>query len=184
MEYLNERFYETGELLKIIGNGLTKDMLAYLRDVLHLIPSPIKMGTGRGTKAYYSESSLKHLKRIMKERKKGLTYKQIKEKLKEETTKVFARSDYLRRQFQAERNSKMQLGRYLIAGSHPDSILKIKNRDNEVKIQRIKRELKEKFEQWNGNIEALNKIRCLIDELERLTVTQRVSKQISQVMIL
>ena len=184
MEFLGERFYTSGAVLKVLG-GLGKKMFEYIRDTLKLIPSPIRVSSGKGMAAYYPECAVNHLKKVMLARKKGITFPVIKRNFAEATEMVFQRSEYLRRQYELEKRSKVELSRYLMTGDHPYPFIKMSN-VNTANLEKIKvdedvmlalttNELKKEFKQWDGkSLDGLYRIRHKIDNFEHLAVAKRV----------
>lgn len=75
----------------------------------------------------------------------------------------------------------------MASANGPDYVIKIKDEDGkeisvsvEVKIQKIKSELKKLCNRWDGkSLEELGQIRHRLDEAEKLIVTQRVTKTLS-----
>jgi hypothetical protein len=184
MEFLGERFYTSGAVLKVLG-GLGKKMFEYIRDTLKLIPSPIRVSSGKGMAAYYPECAVNHLKKVMLARKKGITFSVIKRNFAEATEMVFQRSEYLRRQYELEKRSKVELSKYLMTGDHPYPFIKMSN-VNTANLEKIKvdedvmlalttNELKKEFKQWDGkSLDGLYRIRHKIDNFEHLAVAKRV----------
>ena len=192
MKFLNETFYTTQEFLRAVEGKLNSKTMAYLRDTLHLIPRPIKIGTGKGTVAYYSHSAVMHLKKILNKRNKGMTFKTIKRKFKDETVRVFVRCDYLRRQYDIQKEARVQATDSLKIKLHPHNIIKSKDSDDndnenrikaKVKIQNIKKEIIKDITKWNGkDTEKLDKIRKKVDELGRLAESMAFSVYIADYM--
>ena len=77
------------ELLRRSGFEQGPKMLDNLCYSQGMIPPPIKLSDGKGVKALYPPCVLLHLKRIIRERKKGLKYADIKESLAEETKELY-----------------------------------------------------------------------------------------------
>lgn len=178
MELLGERLYSTQEVIKVLG-GLKRKMLDYIRNTLKLIPSPIKVSKGHGMLALYPDTSVKHLKRIMSERKKGLTFLEIKQQLEPDTDKVFGRSFYLRRQYELYKTYKAKFSASLVMDDHPELVIQIVDRNGEqisveAKIKQVTQELRKDFEHWNGSIEDLSRIKRVIELLEQFQAVKSV----------
>jgi len=185
---LGERFYVTSEFLESV-KGLSQKMFEYLRDTLKLIPSPIKMSEGKGIVALYHESSVRFLKRVLKEKRSGVTYKEIKHKFRDELVQIFSEGEFLRRQFEILKPYITTHSHGLMARNQPDIF--IKNKHNAIKIEiggrgvaenivELKRELKGDMKKWDGkSISYLSKLRYKIDELEKAVAIDRARKTLS-----
>ena len=77
------RFYTISQFLQELKGRLNKRMLEYIRDTIHLIPPPIKISRGKGVIALYPHSAVEHIQCVLRERQRGLTYKEIRDALKE-----------------------------------------------------------------------------------------------------
>jgi len=191
-----KKFYTAMELIEESGARIGKKMFDYLRYFLRLFPEPIKFSNGRGIIALYPDFVLAYFKLILRERKKGASFKAIREILAKEREEVFALCDYVRRQVKLEREIGGKVNAQLrdrlfpqkaVSGRPKD--LEIKVHENiavessvEVKIEELKKELKDDFISWDGQtVDKLSSIRRKIDNLETLESRSRVLETIKLV---
>lgn len=121
------KFYTAPEIREHLRGRLKTKMFEYLRDTLHLIPPPLKTSNGRGIIALYPESSLKHLQRVLTEKKSGLTFRQVGEKLQDETRKVFEEAQFWREGSGIDREvTRSEMIDILRTGNQPALLLKRK----------------------------------------------------------
>lgn len=164
-----------------------KKMFAYIRDTLHLIPPPIKTSKGKGIIALYPECAVRHLQRILKKKDKGATFAEIKEKLKEDTQRVFSETYSLKKQIEMQLNVEKQVSSLIAsslkAGNHPafNITSNDKQPDIETKMQKIKSEFKRDASKLeNITREALAEFRRKLDELEQLQEQKELSRFIKK----
>ena len=192
LNYLNEKLYKLQDAMRISGLNLHPKMRDYLHNRVHMFPDGIKWSNGKGVSIYYPTDIIGYCERIRKEKKKGLTYPEIKEKLKTELEVLYAKCDFLKRQFELEKKLRSQASVYIQQSLftsngkmvRPDLIIKV-GEDitivEEIKINTIKNELKVDFKNWDGkSTETLYGIKQKIDELEALQVRKRIKKEVAQ----
>lgn len=157
-----------------------------LRYSQRMVPPPIKMSNGKGITALYPPCVLTHLKRIMRERRKGLKYSEIKEALAKETEEVFAETERVRRQVEAHRQARLELSTNL-RSFQPDFVMysgEGKDRTciiGEVKIQSAAAGLKRDLQAWDGkSLGKLAGFRQRIEYIQALQAKQQVAKALMQ----
>ena len=180
IQSFGERLYTAKELRRAANVSMNEQAFAYLRDVLRLIPKPIKASSGRGVQGYYPKSAVPHLAKIWGLRQKGRSYPQIATALKKDTQRLFERWDELRKNYEFEKDIRRQLARNLVIGGHPD--LLFKNSEGvvvfETKVHELKEQLKGAFRKWDGrSSDELKRIRGLIDHVQEMETTQRLIAQ-------
>ncbi|MCK9614982.1 MAG: hypothetical protein M0R48_05705 [Candidatus Omnitrophica bacterium] len=174
------------KILKELGGKLSKKMFEYLRDTFRLIPPPIKRSEGKGIIALYPESVVFYLRRILIKQSKGFTFKQIKEKLKIDTERIFQETDALKRQFELEKEFKRRLVRGLKTGDHPafddGNVIGSANKqseDIESMIEIVKKEFKRQASKLDDvSIKAIRTLRKKLDELEKLEGEKKFSQYV------
>jgi len=180
------KIYLDGNYITLQGlskdSGLGAKMISYLRYKWHMIPPPVKTSNGNGVKALYPQYMETYLKRIVQERRKGLKYSEINEKLVKEKEEAFIETDLLRRFLKADRQARLELSAS-IRSNQPDIVIHASEGVGktsiivEAKMQEIKEDLKKHINAWDGkSLDRLTHIRQKIDELEVLTAKQRITK--------
>ena len=172
------------ELSKEVGVGVKT--ISHLRHVLQMIPPPVKLSQGNGVRGFYPQYVSSYLKRVMQEKKQGLTYLDIKEKHPKEMEKAFVETELLRRQFKADRQARLELSASIRSG-RPDYVMysSVDNTyymaDIKYEMQEIKEDLKKDFQAWDGkSLDRLTHIRQKMDYLEALAAKQRITKTLLQ----
>lgn len=189
MERQDKQFYSVKELMEVCGWKHGIKMFNYLRYHLRFFPEPIRHSQGKGLIALYPYCVVEYFKKIIDERNKGTSFKMIREVLAKEREAVEAECDYIRRQVKLDREIRADVGgqlkrRILSEGitSGKSNVLEfnvhsaVKVEDSaEVKIEELIKDLRNAFPSWDGkSMEALSKIRRMIDTLESLKARERV----------
>ena len=180
IQSFGERLYTAKELRRAANVSMNEQAFAYLRDVLRLIPKPIKASSGRGVQGYYPKFSVPHLVKIGALRQKGRSYPQIAAALKKDTQRLFERWDELRQNYEFEKDIRRRLARNLVVGGHPDFLFKGSEGVVvfEAKVHDLKEQLKGAFRKWDGRSSGeLKRIRGLIDRVQETETAQRLIVQ-------
>jgi len=178
-----KEFYTASEMLKKAGGRLTRRMFEHLRNTLKIIPPPIKQSRGKGMIALYPESTLRHLQQILLEQANGLTFREVQEKLKNETREVFEEAQFWREEFNIQ---PIPIEEFLRRADQPASVFKIdvekktKERSKrKSEIQKFQKELKRLCRSWDGkSMDDLKAIKEMIESLERVKVSERVFMEV------
>lgn len=176
------KFYTTKGLLSILGGRVSQSMLEYIRDTVGLIPSPIKIGTGKGTIALYPDFVASHLQRILAERNQGYDYWEISERFEESTEAISLEMEHWKRFFSAHKAGKEALLESLRTGNQPASSFKIDLKDSlprkavrKTEKDSFKRELKKLCASWDGkSMYTLKDMKVKIEALERIEATEKI----------
>jgi hypothetical protein len=120
------------------------------------------------------------------EQSKGFTFKQIKEKLKIDTERIFQETDALKRQLELKKEFKRRLVRGLKTGDHPafDDGIVIGSADKqsegiESRIEIVKREFKRQASKLDDvSIKVIRTLRKKLDELEKLENEKKFSQYV------
>ena len=180
IQSFGQRLYTAKELWREAKVSVNEQTFAYLRDVLRLIPKPIKASSGRGVQGYYPKFAVPHLAKIVALRQKGRSYPQIAAALKKDTQRLFERWDELRKNYEFEKDIRRQLARNLVVGGHPDLLFKGSEGIVifETKVHELKEQLKGAFRKWDGrSSDELKRIRRLIDRVQETETAQRLIAQ-------
>lgn len=180
MEFEREKCYTTDQIRTSAGVKLSKEMFGHIRYVQRLIPPPpYKVGGIEGVVPYYPERVLNHLRKLIEAKKKGLSYREIKENFTKETNELSEACERLKNKFEAYKKEKIsrsdKIRRITSEGKGETLSVNVAEdigvtdgagADARDTVEKIRQELKEDFKNCDYSLVSLSKIKQKITKME------------------
>jgi len=181
-----EDWLTSQEVVDNIGGDFSLKRLEYLRSI-KLVPPPMKVGHGDGTKGYYPPyvvELIRHSERDHKVGKKSYPDIIIARGDEIETIEIKYKRD--QKSYLTEREIRKQLGRSLISGKQPEEIIKqagatkLTLEDITKEMNELKQQLKSLFsDSEDMSMVKLSRIKQKISKIENLEAKKDSLNQVS-----